>query len=145
MSSIKTYSELVQIPDFEDRINYLRLHGAVGRETFGYDRYLNQVFYKTPEWEKVRRQVILRDKACDLAHPEHEILPHGHRVVLLVHHMNPITKEDVLERSDDILNPEYLITVSKRTHDIIHYGYRGVKTPVATERTPFDTCPWRTA
>ena len=144
MSSIKTYSELIQIPDFEDRINYLRLHGAVGRETFGYDRYLNQVFYKTPEWEKVRRQVILRDNACDLAHPDHEIFPHGHRVVLLVHHMNPITKEDVLERSDDILNPEYLITVSKRTHDIIHYGYRGVKTPVVTERTSNDTCPWRT-
>lgn len=139
----KNFTELSQIPDFEGRINYLRLHGDVGRETFGYDRYLNQVFYNSPEWKKVRRQVILRDKSCDLAHPDHEIFPKGHRVVLQIHHMNPITKEDVLERSDDILNPEYLITVSKRTHDIIHYGYGDHKSPVTTERTPNDTCPWR--
>ena len=144
MSSTKTYSELMQIPEFEDRINYLRLYGDVGKETFGYDRYLNQVFYKTPEWEKVRRQVILRDKACDLAHPDHEIHPNGHKVVLQVHHMNPVTKDDILDRADEILNPEYLITVSKRTHDIIHYGYSGPKTPKATDRTPNDTCPWRT-
>ena len=143
MSSIKTYSELIQIPDFEDRINYLRLRGTVGRETFGYDRYLNQMFYSTPEWKEVRRKVILRDHACDLAHPDHEIFPSGHRVVLLIHHMNPITKEDVISHSDDILNPEYLITVSKTTHDIIHYGYGDRKRPVVIERTPFDTCPWK--
>ena len=140
---MKTFTELIQIPDFEGRLNYLRLHGEVGRETFGYDRYLNQMFYKTPEWERVRREVILRDKACDLAHPDHEIFPHGHRVVLLIHHMNPVTKDDILAHSEDILNPEYLITVSKTTHDIIHYGYRSNRIPAVTERTPFDTCPWK--
>ena len=108
---MKTFTELIQIPDFEGRLNYLRLHGEVGRETFGYDRYLNQMFYKTPEWERVRRDVILRDKACDLAHPDHEM--------------------------------EYLITVSKTTHDIIHYGYRSNHIPVVTERMPFDMCPWK--
>lgn len=140
---MRTYTDLIQIPDFEGRIEYLRLHGDVGKETFGYDRYLNQMFYKTPEWKKIRREVILRDKACDLAHPDHEILPYGHRVVLLIHHMNPITKEDILERSDLILDPEYLIVVSKQTHDIIHYGYRSVKPSAAIERTPNDMCPWR--
>lgn len=140
---MKTYTELIQIPDFEGRLNYLRLHGAVGRETFGYDRYLNQMFYNTPEWKKVRREVILRDKACDLAHPDHEILPYGHKVVLQIHHMNPITKDDILEHSDEILNPEYLVVVSKLTHDIIHYGYRADRVPVTSERTPFDMVPWK--
>lgn len=139
----KSFTELSQIPDFEGRINYLRLHGSVGKETFGYDRYLNQKFYNTPEWKEVRRKVILRDKACDLGHPDHEIYPHGKKVQLLIHHMNPVTKDDILERSEDILNPEYLITVSKRTHDIIHYGYMGPKTPAATDRLPNDTCPWK--
>lgn len=141
---MRTYTELIQIPDFEGRLNYLRLHGEVGRETFGYDRYLNQMFYNTPEWRKVRREVILRDKACDLAHPDHEIHPYGHKVVLQIHHMNPVTKDDILEHSESILDPEFLIVVSKETHDIIHYGYQAHnKAPVTTERTPFDMCPWR--
>lgn len=140
---MKTYSELIQIPDFEGRINYLRLHGVVGRETFGYDRYLNQMFYSTPEWKRIRREVILRDKACDLAHPDHEMFPYGHKVVLQIHHMNPVTKDDILAHSEEILNPEYLITVSKLTHDIIHYGYKSDRIPVTAERTPFDMCPWK--
>lgn len=140
---MKTYTELIQIPDFEGRLNYLRLHGSVGRETFGYDRYLNQMFYNTPEWKRVRREVILRDKACDLAHPDHEILPYGHKVVLQIHHMNPITRDDILEHSDEILNPEYLVVVSKFTHDIIHYGYRADRAPVTSERAPFDMVPWK--
>ena len=140
---MRTYTELIQIPTFEERIEYLRLYGNVGRETFGYDRYLNQMFYRTPEWKRVRRQVILRDKSCDLAHPDHEIFPYGHKVVLLIHHMNPVTKDDILQHSMDILNPEYLVVVSKQTHDIIHYGYKSSTPLVITERTPFDTCPWR--
>ena len=140
---MRTYTELIQIPDFEGRLNYLQLYGDVGRETFGYDRYLNQMFYNTPEWKRVRRQVILRDKACDLAHPDHEIFPYGHKRILLIHHMNPITKDDILQHSESILDPEFLVVVSKETHDIIHYGYRSTKPRVTTERTPNDMCPWR--
>lgn len=139
----KSYTELIQIPDYEGRLNYLRLHGAVGRETFGYDRYLNQMLYETPEWRKVRRKVILRDKSCDLADPDHEIFPSGKRKVLLVHHINPITKQDILDRSENVFDPNNLITVSFDTHQIIHYGYNEPRRPVLTERMPFDTCPWR--
>ena len=139
----KSFTELSQIPDFEGRLKYLRLHGEVGRETFGYDRYLNQIFYTSPEWKEVRRKVILRDKACDLGCLDHELHPYGKKVQLLIHHMNPVTKDDILERSEDILNPEYLITVSKLTHDIIHYGYREDRIPTTTQRTPYDMCPWK--
>ena len=139
----KTYTELIQIPDFEDRINYLKVYGRVAKETFGYDRYLNQMLYRLPEWKEVRRKVILRDNACDLAHPEHEIHPYGHKVRILVHHINPITKQDILDRSELVLDPENLVTVSHDTHEIIHYGFPEVKSLSFTERTPYDTCPWR--
>ena len=139
----KTYTELIQIPDFEDRINYLKVYGRVAKETFGYDRYLNQMLYRLPEWKEVRRKVILRDNACDLAHPEHEIHPYGRKVRILVHHINPITKQDILDRSDLVLNPENLVTVSHDTHEIIHYGFPEVRSLSFTERTPYDTCPWR--
>ena len=140
----KSYTELIQIPDYEGRLNYLRLHGAVGRETFGYDRYLNQMLYETPEWRKVRRKVILRDKSCDMGLDDYEIHPHGKRKMLFVHHINPITREDILERSDSIFDPDNLVTVSFNTHQIIHYGYESDRRPVFTERTPNDMCPWRT-
>lgn len=139
----KSYTELIQIPDYEGRLNYLRLHGAVGRETFGYDRYLNQMLYETPEWRKVRRKVILRDKSCDMGLTDYEIHPHGKRKMLFVHHINPITREDILERSDSIFDPDNLVTVSFGTHQIIHYGYESDRRPVFTERTPNDMCPWR--
>lgn len=141
---MKTYTDLIQLPTFEERLDYLTLHGKVGHETFGYDRYLNQYLYqRSAEWKKVRDYCILRDKACDLAHPDHEIHPDGHRYVILVHHMNPITKQDLLDRADIVLDPEFLITTTKDTHNAIHYG-RQVKTrPAMVERTPFDTCPWR--
>lgn len=139
----KSYTELIQIPDYEGRLNYLRLHGAVGRETFGYDRYLNQMLYETPEWRKVRRQVILRDKSCDMGLADYEIHPHGKRKMLFVHHINPITREDILERSDSIFDPDNLVTVSFDTHQIIHYGYESDRRPVFTERTPNDMCPWK--
>lgn len=136
--SIKTYSELITLPTFEERYRYLRLGGRVGEETFGFDRYLNQTFYKSDEWLKVRDEVIIRDNGCDLGMEGHEI--HGR---ILVHHMNPITIEDIKNRSDFLLNPEYLISTVKNTHDAIHYGDEGLLITAPKERTRNDTCPWR--
>jgi len=138
MTIIKTYSELITIPTFEERYQYLRIGGSVGEETFGFDRYLNQIFYKTREWQAIRDSVIIRDFGCDLAITDREI--HGR---ILVHHMNPITKEDVLNRSKFLLDPEYLICTSKNTHDAIHYGDDGLLIKVPVDRRPNDTCPWR--
>lgn len=138
MSSIKTYSELITLPTFEDRYRYLRLGGRVGEETFGFDRYLNQIFYKTDEWLEVRDWVIIRDNGCDLGIPDREI-----KGRILVHHMNPITKDDILRRSKYLLDPEYLITTVKNTHDAIHYGDESILIQMPVERRPNDTCPWR--
>lgn len=137
-SKLRTYSELKQLKTFEERYEYLKLDGQVGADTFGFDRYLNQVFYKSPEWRSVRNEVIVRDNGCDLGIEGREI-----HTKILVHHMNPISKEDILERSDILLNPEYLITTVKRTHDAIHYGDADtlIKDPI--ERSANDTCPWR--
>ena len=137
-NGIRTYSELIKLRTFEERYEYLKLNGKVGEETFGFDRYLNQIFYRSKEWASIRDQVIIRDNGCDLAAEGYEI--YGK---ILIHHMNPITKADVLERSDLLLNPEYLICVSKRTHDAIHYGNRDLLTTCPIERTKNDTCPWR--
>lgn len=136
---IRTYSELIQLQTFEERYEYLKLGGVVGEETFGFDRYLNQLFYKTPEWRARRNEIIIRDCGCDLGIPGREIL--GSKI--LIHHMNPITKEDILNRSDFLLNPEYLICTVKNTHDAIHYGDSELlyKDPVV--RFKNDTCPWR--
>ena len=137
-TSIKTYSELIQLDSFEERYRYLRLDGEVGKETFGFDRYLNQIFYKSPEWKAIRDTIIIRDNGCDLAMLGYEI-----RGRILIHHMNPMTKRDILERSDLLLNPEYLICVTKRTHDAIHYGDENLLMTGPVERTKNDTCPWR--
>lgn len=136
---LKTYSELITIPTFIDRYRYLKLGGKVGEETFGFDRYLNQIFYNSPEWKSVRDFVIVRDHGCDLACPDREIL--GSRI--LVHHMNPISVDDILKRSDILLDPEYLITTVKNTHDAIHYGDENLLFTGFVERTKNDTCPWR--
>ena len=138
MTSIKTYSELITIPTFEERYEYLRLNGRVGEETFGFDRYLNQVFYKSKEWRSIRDYVIARDNGCDLGMEGYEIFGQ-----ILIHHMNPITKEDILERKDVLLNPEYLITTVKNTHDAIHYGDGNLLVTAPIERRKNDTCPWR--
>lgn len=135
---IRTYSELIELPTFEERFEYLRLDGRVGEETFGFDRYLNQVFYKSKEWLRVRDQVIARDNGCDLGIEGHEIYSK-----ILVHHMNPVSKEDILKRSEWILNPEYLICTIKNTHDAIHYGDKSLLATAPIERRPNDTCPWR--
>lgn len=138
MKTIRTYSELIKLRTFEERFQYLQLNGRVGEETFGFDRYLNQKFYNDPEWLRIRDQVIIRDNGCDLAMPDREI-----KTRILVHHMNPINKEDILRRSDFLLNPEYLICTIKATHDAIHYGDESKLIIMPPERRPNDTCPWR--
>lgn len=138
---MKTYTELIRLPTFLERYRYLQLRGRVGEDTFGFDRWLNQVFYRSPEWKAVREGVLLRDNAFDLAHPEHPIAGR-----LIIHHMNPITQKDILERKDEIMNPEYLITVSHQTHNAIHYGDESLlEISEIVERQANDTCPWKTA
>lgn len=136
---LRTYDELIQFPSYEERFEYLKLGGKVGEDTFGFDRYLNQTFYKTEEWKNIRNEVIIRDNGCDLGSPDHEI--RGNRII--VHHMNPITKEDILNRSEYLLNPKYLITTIKSTHDAIHYGDENLLPKGPVVRTKNDTCPWR--
>lgn len=138
MRTIKRYSELIQLPTFEERYEYLRLNGEVGKDTFGFDRYLNQNFYRSAEWKRVRDQVIVRDNGCDLGIEDRMI--HGK---ILIHHMNPINENDILQHSDFLLNPEYLISVTHATHNAIHYGdsEKLMKGPII--RTPNDTCPWK--
>ena len=123
---------------FEKRFEYLKLGGRVGAETFGFDRSLNQNFYRTAEWKAVRDEVIIRDNGCDLGFPGREI--YGK---ILVHHMNPITKEDILQRSRFLLDPEYLICTYKITHDAIHFGDENLLMRDPVERYKNDTCPWR--
>lgn len=139
MSNIKTYSELILLPTFEERFEYLKLDGKVGEETFGFDRYLNQMFYqRDPEWKKIRDYVIIRDNGCDLGMLDREI-----RDKILVHHMNPVKKYDLMIRSRLLLDPEYLICTTKNTHDAIHYGDESILIKNPVERRPNDTCPWR--
>jgi hypothetical protein len=137
---IRTYSELVKLETFEERYEYLRLSGKVGEETFGFDRYLNQILYTSPEWRALRNYIITRDCGCDLGVPGRDI-PEG--VKIIIHHMNPITVEDILNRSEFVFNPEYLICTIKITHDAIHYGNSELlyKDPIV--RSKNDTCPWR--
>lgn len=135
---IRTYSELIKLPTFEERFRYLSLEGIVGESTFGFDRYLNQVFYRSQRWKKVRDYAILRDNGCDLAMEGYEI--YGR---VLVHHMNPITIEDIQKESDFLLNPEFLISTVHNTHNAIHYGDESLLPTLPIERTPYDTCPWK--
>ena len=135
---IRTYSELITLPTYLDRYRYLRLGGKVGEDTFGFDRWLNQMFYKDPVWLAARDEVIMRDNGCDLGIPGREISGR-----ILVHHMNPITVEDIVKRSEILLNPEYLISTVKLTHDAIHYGDESSLLLDFVERTKNDTCPWR--
>lgn len=134
----KTYSELIQIPTFEERFEYLKLDGNVGEDTFGFDRWMNQIFYRSPEWKRIRDEVIIRDNGCDLAMPGHEI--YGR---ILIHHMNPISVDDIERRTDLLLNPEYLISTVHRTHNAIHYGDKNLLPQGPVVRTPNDTCPWK--
>lgn len=137
--TIKTYSELKQLKTFEERYEYLKIGGKVGEETFGFDRYINQLFYTSDEWRSLRNKIIVRDNGCDLGIPDREIKGSN----IIIHHMNPITKEDILNRSKFLLDPEYLICTFKPTHDAIHYGSEDLLPKGPVERTKNDTCPWR--
>lgn len=138
---IRTYSELIEIPSFIERYEYLRLGDRVGEETFGFDRFLNQRFYKSREWLRLRPEIIARDFGCDLASID-RVIPSG--VKVYIHHMNPISPNDIRFSTEYLLNPEYLITTTKRTHDAIHFGDVSIlleDEPIV--RYPNDTCPWR--
>ena len=136
---IRRYSELIQLSTFEERFNYLKLNGVVANETFGFDRYLNQQFYRSAEWKRVRQQVIIRDRGCDLAVPDHEIFDQ-----IIVHHMNQMSLEYIENNPELLLDPEYLICVSLDTHNAIHYGDSNYgNKDVVVDRIPGDTTLWR--
>lgn len=137
-SIIRCYSELIKLPTFKERYEYLKLDGRVGEETFGFDRYINQRFYRSDEWLSLRDHIITRDLGCDLGVEDMEI--YGR---IIIHHMNPITKYDILNRTKFLLDPEYLITTVKSTHDAIHYGNAVFVGQAPIERKPNDTCPWK--
>ena len=134
---MKTYSELIKLKTFEERFNYLKLDGRVGEETFGFDRYINQQFYSSKQWKDLRKYIIARDKGCDLAIDGRDIYDK-----VLIHHMNPININDIINRTDILLNPEYLITISNKTHNAIHYGIEDL-IEEQVERFENDTCPWK--
>lgn len=136
--SIKTYSELITIPSFIDRFNYLKLGGLVGQETFGFDRYLNQTLYTSNEWKRFRRDIIIRDNGLDLACDGYEI---GGKII--VHHIDPLTIQDIIRRDPKIFDPENVICVSMNTHNAIHYGDESLLFTEPIVRTKNDTCPWR--
>ncbi len=136
---MRTYSELIKIDDFLDRIRYLQTGGTVGDRTFGGNRTLNQILYQSPEWRSTRRSIVLRDNGCDLAHEDHPIFSKT-----LIHHIEPITEWDVIHRSDKIFDPENLITISFETHQIVHWEKEETISRMGyVERKPFDTCPWK--
>lgn len=136
--SIRTYTELTKLRTFRDRFEYLKLDGLVGEETFGFERYLNQQFYHSFEWRRIRDQVIARDLGCDLAMEGYEI-----HEPILIHHMNPITAADIRHGTEFLADPDYLICVTKNTHNAIHYGDASMLITEPIERTPNDTSPWK--
>ena len=137
-SQIRTYSELIQIPTFEERFEYLKLRSKVGNETFGFDRYLNQKFYRSKEWKDLRNYIFTRDNGCDLGVEGRDIFGN-----YTIHHMNPITIEDINDATEYLLNPEFLITTSLNTHNAIHYGDKGLLVTEPISRSKNDTCLWR--
>lgn len=136
--SIRTYSELITLPTFEERFEYLRLDGEIGLQTFGFDRYMNQIFYQSYQWKRIRDEVIIRDNGCDLGIEGFEINKR-----IMIHHMNSISIDDIEKQSDFLLNPEFLICTSHNTHNAIHYGDEKLLITTPIERTKNDTCPWR--
>lgn len=136
---IRTYSELVKLPTFMERFNYLSLKGIVAEETFGFDRYLNQKFYRSNEWRRLRNKIIVRDNGCDLGVAGCDIFEK-----IIIHHMNPLRLNDIVNSTDFLMNPEYLICVRPITHNAIHYGDESLlMANEVVERKPNDTCPWR--
>ncbi len=137
-TNIKSYSELIKIPTFIERYRYLKIGGQVGEETFGYDRYLNQILYRSSEWKRFRRDIIIRDNGCDLACDGYEIIGK-----VLIHHIDPITVRDIELRDPKIFDPENVVSVTLNTHNAIHYGDESLLITEPLVRTPNDTCPWK--
>ena len=135
---IRRYSDLIQLNTFEERYSYLKLHGKVGEDTFGYDRYINQMLYRSKRWRRTRNEIIIRDNACDLGIDGYELDNY-----IVVHHMNPLTIEDIEEERDVVYNPEYLISCSSMTHKAIHFGDENLLSREPIIRRPNDTCLWR--
>lgn len=135
---LRTYSELIRLNTFRDRYEYLRLAGVVGDSTFGFDRYLTQLLYTSDRWRKLRNKIILRDNACDLAMPGYDL-----KSLIIIHHMNPLVVEEVENVSEDIFDPEYLVCVSRRTHNAIHFGDENLLPQGPVIRAKNDTCPWK--
>lgn len=138
MMNIRTYSELIAFQTFKERFNYLKLDGLVGESTFGFDRYLNQMFYRSQRWKEIRDFVIIRDNGCDLGVEGYDI--HSR---IVIHHMNPITIEDIRKESEFLLDPEFLICTIHNTHNAIHYGDENLLIKAPIERSKNDTCPWK--
>ena len=135
---IRTYSELIKIPTYEERFEYLKIGGRIGEETFGSERYFNQRFYRSSEWKSIRNKIILRDNGCDLGCSDRPIPGK-----IIIHHINPILIEDIDQGTEFLLDPEYLICVSQNTHNAIHYGDISLLPKDPIERRPYDTCPWK--
>ena len=135
---IRTYSELILLPTFKERYEYLRLNGVVGENTFGWERYINQDFYHSQEWKHIRDYVIIRDNGCDLAIDGYFI-----RSRIYIHHMNPVNSQDIIHRSGLVIDPEFLVCVSLDTHNAIHYGDASKLRQEPVIRRPNDTCPWK--
>ena len=136
---IRTFNELRSLKTFEERFDYLQLHGKVGLDTFGFDRIFNQMFYRSKEWKRIRDEIIVRDFGRDLGIEGREIL-YGK---IVIHHMNPISIKDIEESTEFLLNPNYLITTTPNTHRAIHYGDKSFLALDPVERRPNDTCPWK--
>lgn len=135
---IRTYSELILLPSFEERFKYCDLTGLVGEETFGHDRWINQILYQSDEWRKFRREIIIRDNGCEFALPGFEVFRYG-----TIHHLNPITKNDVVNRRSCVFDPENVVLVASDTHKFIHYGRGPAPAKTVVKRRPNDTCPWK--
>lgn len=136
---IRTYNELITFPTFEERFKYLKLYGKVGQDTFGFDRVFNQMLYHSKDWRLIRDEVIVRDLGCDLGIEDREIIG----IPIVIHHMNPISMDDIRNSTEFLLNPNYLITTTASTHRAIHYGDKSIFVLANTERHPNDTCPWK--
>ena len=136
--NIRTYSKLITIPTFEERYNYLKLNGIVGKETFGYDRYLNQLLYRSSDWRSFRDRIIIRDNGCDLACEGFELQSR-----IIIHHIDPITVEDILNKHPKVFDPENVVSTSHNTHLAIHYGDKNLISIGPINRHKNDTCPWK--
>ena len=139
MTLNRSYIGLISLNTFKERFEYLKLSGIVAEETFGYERYLNQKFYRSAEWAKIRDFVIVRDNGCDLGVDGHEIID----THLIIHHINPITVDDIRNRRERLLDPNNLITTSLLTHNALHYGNYDFLIDIPVERSKYDTCPWK--